>query len=211
MAIDLFVTSQLIAEQKPEVQHFFIDKYLFPNTRDKDSKINVAMSNFETLNRAGLFFPVLLQELDFLGLKVFGKRKDTLIHSDVYGLIDFLLTVAERKIGEEIDLNYQQEYCNCAIVIVGKPYKISVSTSPYIKWIEGVIRDDNVESVYLIGLAKNQDFINQVCSGLDGLTEKVAEYEGEGELHYSDASTVRRDVFVATLRSKGIPIYSGER
>ncbi len=87
---------------------------------DNSGKIRRFYDQFNTIDNYGVFYPVLLQELYFLSMKVFGGPKDDKIITEVTNLIDFLEKVASRNIGEEIPLDFTGEYCRFVIVIIGK-------------------------------------------------------------------------------------------
>lgn len=103
-ALDIFVCGKLIEEEKPAVRSVFIDEYLHPYTANPKSKIGQYVDDFASIDDGALFFPVLLQELDYLGDKVFGRRKSGVVIKEVDELIDFLKPIATRVIGEENDL-----------------------------------------------------------------------------------------------------------
>ena len=96
--IDLFVCTKLLEQEKPSILEVFLDEYLHPKTDDAKSKVALYVDDFALLDRGGLFFPVFLQELEYLGDKVFGRRRDDVIVTEVNGLISFLKPIAMRKV-----------------------------------------------------------------------------------------------------------------
>ncbi len=75
-AIDLFVTAEIFREQRPEVVDHFLEEYLHPQIDDGSARVTTLFEHFALISKAGLFFPVFLQEMDYLGRKVFGKAKN---------------------------------------------------------------------------------------------------------------------------------------
>ncbi len=133
-AIDLFVSAEIFREQKPEVVDYFLEKYLHPHIDDGSARVTDLFKRFDVISKAGLFVPVFLQEMDYLGQKVFGGRKGQEVVKEVDELVLFLETLAQRRVGDEqTDLNFSQQYCRFAIVIVGKAAKISKLVSPMLK------------------------------------------------------------------------------
>lgn len=206
-AIDLFVSAEILKEQKPEVVDHFLEEYLHPHIDDGSPKVTEYFEKFDVLSKAGLFFPVFLQEMDYLGQKVFGSRKSQQIVTEVSALIDFLKSLALRKIGDErMDLTFVQQYCRFAVVIVGKPVKLSHSISPYVKFVrEGL--EHNMETVYLIGRSDNEKPIKEVCTALSDMYDLVGEKRVSKVLVYGDEKR-KIDGFVAVLRSRTRPLYA---
>ena len=100
-AIDLYVTTRLLEREKPGVVVYFLDEYLHKNLDDPATKTAQYYDRLAKIDRGGLFYPIFLQELDFLGNKVFGKRQDDKIVAEVNSLVDFLEPIATRPIGQD--------------------------------------------------------------------------------------------------------------
>ncbi len=206
-AIDLFVTAELFKEQKPEVVDHFLEEYLHPHIDEGSGKVGAYFEQFALIAKAGLFFPVFLQEMDYLGLKVFGSRKSQEIVKEVAELIDFLENLAVRRVGDEnTDLNFVRQYCRFAVVIIGKPAKVTQSVAPYIKFIRDGL-DRNIETVYLIGRLENEERIQQVCGDLSDLYALVCSKHVSKVILYGEEKR-KIEGFVAVLRSKSRTIYA---
>jgi hypothetical protein len=210
-AIDLFVSAEIFREQKPEVVDHFLEEYLHPHMDDGSEKVAGYFEQFDLLGKAGLFFPVFLQEMDYLGQKVFGNRKNHEIIKEVQGLIDFLENIALRQVGDEqTDLSFIQRYCRFSVVIVGKPAKISQSLSPYVNFIRDGLKQHSLETVYLFGRIENEERIKLVCTELADIYDLVATKRVSKTLIYrtADGEEKRKlDGFVAVLRSRNRALY----
>jgi len=205
-AIDLFVTTEIFKEQKPEVVDHFLEEYLHPHLDDASEKVAQYFEKFDVISKAGLFFPVFLQEMDYLGQKVFGSRQSQVIVTEVKALIDFLQSLAMRKVGDErVDLNFVQQYCRFAVVIVGKPAKIIQSTSPYVNFVRGGL-ERNMETVYLIGRLENEKPIKKICGELSDMYDLVSQKRVSKVLVYGDEKR-KIEGFVAVLRSRNRALY----
>jgi hypothetical protein len=206
-AIDLFVSAEIFKEQKPEVVDHFLEEYLHPHIDDGSEKVRQYFENFDVISKGGLFFPVFLQEMDYLGQKVFGDRKSQQIVSEVSALVEFLKSLALRQVGDErTDLTFVQQYCRFAVVIVGKPITLSRSILPYVKFVrDGLER--NTETVYLIGRSDNEKPIKEICAALSDIYDLVSEKRMSKVLLYGKE---KRKVqgFVAVLRSKSRQLYA---
>lgn len=205
-AIDLFVTTELFREQKPEVVDHFLEEYLHPQIDDGSARVTSLFEKFDVISRGGLFFPVFLQEMDYLGQKVFGKGKSQDIVEEVDSLIEFLQSLALRQVGDdEVDLNFIKKYCRCAVVLIGKPLKLSQSIDPYVKFIDNGL-PENVETVYLFGRAENNKAIQQVCDRVVDKFDVVAERKLNKVLLYGEEKR-KISSFLAVLRSKRRELY----
>ena len=163
-ALDVFVSSKLLKEEKPEVVEFFLDEYLHPKTEDAKSKRAILVDDFAIIDNGGLFFPLLLQELEYLGDKVFGRRRDDHIAKEMYDVVEFLRPVAQRTVGDESDLDFDGSYCRFAIVIIGKPSKLLLSIDPYVSFIRSKLVSKGVDTIYILARSENQEKIDHICS-----------------------------------------------
>jgi hypothetical protein len=205
-AIDLFVTMEIFKSERPEVVDYFLERYLHPDMDDTSAKTSQYFDKFIPISKAGLFYPVFLQEMDYLGQKVFGARKSQQIVVEVNELIDFLEAIALRRVGDEkTELHFVQQYCRFAIVIVGKQPKLEQSTTPYVKFVQGL--DRNTETVYLIGRAENERKIQQVCAELSETYVTTAEKKLSKVILYGEEKRTING-FVAVLRSKQRELYA---
>lgn len=209
-AIDLFVTAEIFRAQRPEVVDHFLEEYLHPQIDDGSARVTSLFEQFDLISKAGLFFPVFLQEMDYLGHKVFGRARNQTVVTEVYGLIDFLEKFALRRVGdEEVDLNFVQQYCRFVVVIVGKKAKLAraaTPTAPYVKFIrDGLER--NIETVYLIGHADNENHIKQVCIELEDKYHCVCDRKFSKVLLVGEEKR-KLKTFLAVLRAKNIQLYT---
>lgn len=204
-ALDLYVCSKLLQEEKISVVDFFLREYLHPKTDQPKSKVAVLVDDYSVIDSGGLFYPLLLQELEYLGNKVFGRRRDDLVHAEVRGLIEFLKPIATRKVGEENDLEYDGQYCRFGIVMVGKPSKMMQSLEPYVGYVQKVLVDRGAETIYLLARQENKAQIDEVCRRFSNGYEVARQVQFQRHLHYEDRSELAEQ-YLAILRKKGIQI-----
>lgn len=205
-AIDLYVTTDLFRREKPSVVQHFLDEYLHPRMEDKKSKRAKYFEAFDKINEERLFYPVLVQELEFLGRKVFGGRRDDLIVSEVNELCEFLVPIAERQVGDTGDLNFDRTYCRFGLVIVGKPSKMLVSLDPYVGYIRRCLVANGIESIYVLSLWENRGAVREIVSGFLDEYDVHRRHKLERTLRYKDRK-VKRQQCLYVLRKKGVPIY----
>ncbi len=204
-ALDLFVCSKLLEAEKPSVVTVFLDEYLHPRTQATKSKVALYIDDFGVIDKSGLFFPVLVQELEFLGERVFGRRRDDRIIKEVDSLIQFLRPIATRQMGDHGDLDHDGEYCRFALVIVGKPSKLLTSIEPYVGFVKNVLSKKNVETIYVLGRLENKPKLDEICARIEDRYECMRRVQFSTFLRYSD----RRELalqYLMVLRLRGIPI-----
>jgi len=180
-SIDLFVVNKILKHEEPDIVDQFIQNFLFKMV-DSRQKISEFFEKYNCIDKAGLFFPVFIQEMTFLGEKIFGGRKDQQIIIEVNKMIDFLESYSKREIGEdEIEKNFEGNYCRFALIIIAKAKKVGIGdTGPYTRYIEDLIRR-GIENIYIVGPSKaeNLNFIGRVSqqASLDHKLEKYNEKE----------------------------------
>jgi len=163
-SIDLFVAKRLFEEEKPEVLEYFVENFLVPNT-NSSKQVADYFDKYSVIDKAGLFFPILIQELTFLGSKVFGQRKDSLIISEVKGLIDFLKNYSERELGAKIPNCFNGRYCHFGVVIIARAVNVdSGKIALFVKYLSKII-NVGIENIYMIGPDEERavKLIENVC------------------------------------------------
>lgn len=166
-SIDLFLGKKLCQREKPRVEEKFFDYYFAPKT-DASERIKELLGKYEIIDKVGMFYAVLVQELNFLGEKVFSQARSNKIVEEVTHLINFLERYANREIGDDtVKMQFEGKYCRCGIAIIAKAFKTEIGdTGPYLKYIKTLI-DRKIENIYLLGPAKelNQRFIEKIALG----------------------------------------------
>jgi len=205
-AVDLYATTNLIEREKPSVKGYFLDNYLHPELVDTNSKVARFFDAFAKIDKGGYFYPVLLQELDFLGQKIFGARKDDQIIVEVNSLIEFLEPIALRQIGEEGNLDFRQQYCRFAIMIVGRSYKLTPEGDVYVDYVRKHLIPEKIETLYMLGLWQNRHIIKSICEALSDAYDECRTRRSKVVLRYGK-ETVERDQFLIVLRMKGVKLF----
>ncbi len=208
-SLDLYVTTRIIEKEKFDVMGYFLDEYLHPRLKDAKSPRAIYYNQLSIIDQGGLFYSVLLEELHILGSKVFGKRQDDKIISEVDGLVAFLEKVSNRVVGdEEVDLNYKREYCRSAIMIVGKKARlIKEEKVPYVKYIREALFKDKVETIYVLGSLENKNIISDVCDDVSDIYSILRSRKTKRLLHYEDGSNITVDCCVFVLQQIGSSVY----
>ena len=161
-AIDLFASHKILSKENPAAVGELIDCYL--RKAMDNHKVSLLYTQFTHIDEAGLFFPIYVNELNFLGEKIFGTavKKDR-IYDEVNSLAAFLNNYSNRKLSQETISEFTGSHCRFAIRIVGKKYKVDTEGSKV--YVNNILKiHKNVETIYLLGDLKNKEFINQVVS-----------------------------------------------
>lgn len=211
-SIDLYVGKKLFEKEKPQIAEQFFEDY-FSLKAITNENIMDLVEKYEIIDKVGLFFPILVQELTFFGEKIFYKLKHEDIIKEMSDFIDFLRKYAERKIGEtQIKQNFTGIYCRCGIIIIGDKYKIGDSV-PYVNYIQKVI-NDKIENIYLIGPAKkeNIDFIREIIEEIQNKFEvyKYVDKKFKSKIKFNKDKIIDVDTYLAVLRSKKVERYISE-
>ena len=94
-SLDIFVGKKLFEKEKPTVTQQFFDDYFSPKMEKE--KVAKLVEKYNLIDKVALFFPVLVEELTFLGEKVFWNKREAQIVDEVTSLIDFLQDYANRE------------------------------------------------------------------------------------------------------------------
>ena len=205
-AIDLYVTSRIIESEKPGVLGFFLDEYLIPRTKQPEAKVSVYLDDYAIIDqKGGLFGPVYLQELKFLGEKVFGRRNESEIIGEVDSLIQFLKSVATRQVGDiKTDLKFIGPNCRMEIVIVGRPEKLDL-VERWLTYIEKALVNRGIESIYVLSRYENKEIVREICNHFED------EYRCERRVRFNRSLYHKNRIepsigYMEVLRKKEIPI-----
>ncbi len=165
-ALDLYAGYRLLQEEKPEMVDYFLEEWLHVKVGKATSKTSDYFRSYDTINDSGLLFPLYVHQLDVLGRKVFGKRKDQRIITEVDEVIDFLQAYSQRVVGkDDTRLNYSGRHCRFGIVIVGKRRKRFLGTKIYERYIRSMlVKLGGIEYIYIVGPAENRDMILDICA-----------------------------------------------
>lgn len=159
-SIDLYACYDLLKNEKADILDQFVQSFM-KEKLDND-KIASFFEKYDDIDRAGIFYPVLIQELTFLGEKVFAKKRDAnVIYEEVRNLVNYLFNYAHRKLREDTIVDFNGAYCKFAIRIIGKRFKINhLGEKTYQNNLKKIHSDN--ETLYLIGNSEYKSFMKSV-------------------------------------------------
>jgi len=162
-SIDLYSTQKIIQQENKAALNQFTNDYLIPNI-DQNEKIKEYIERFNKIETIGLYFPVLIQELTYLGNKIYLSTQTDEIIKEVEALIQFLEKWSEREIGQLTQEEFTGLFTKCSIKIVASQY--SRSNDKVDNQKGRIINSFNqgIENVYVIGNSakKNKKFVDKV-------------------------------------------------
>ncbi|HNW97991.1 MAG TPA: hypothetical protein PKK00_06235 [Bacteroidales bacterium] len=204
-SIDLYVAYKLFENQKADILDQFVSDFLRDGL-EKD-KVGQLYDNFFDIGKAGIFFPVFIQEMNFLGEKIFAKGAEKeKIYKEVTELVALLYCYANRKFDEKGANEFVGSYCKFTIRILGKKFKIdNEGKKIYINDLKKI--SSEIETIYLIGNITNKSFIKSVIneSGLDYSIYFTKEYAAI--IKDKEGQDYEVQNFLMVLRNNKIAVY----
>ncbi len=185
-SLDLFTTKKILETESKSALEQFMEDYLIPSI-DANQDIMTLIKQFSVIDEIGIFFPILIQELSYLGNKVFWEKLDPDIVNEVESLIKFLEKFAERELGSISEELFIGKYTRCAIkIIASRMVREKGELEGSKKRILSAIKK-GAESVYIIGSdsEENKEFMKDVSFAAMSADENikcVKEYSFPGKI-----------------------------
>lgn len=194
-AVELFVGYKLLGKEREDVLNSFVDSYLYPGINAKNPKISDYFDRYKNIDEFNFFIPIYLQEIIYLGEKVFGKRREDYIYKEVDDSLSFLEMYASRRIGEKVDQNcFDGNTCKFSIMIVGMKEKvIQEKHQIYIQHIRENLIPIGIETIYVLGPINNRHFIDQIAQKVQDTYKKIYSLDYESYTLRPDGT--RKPVF----------------
>lgn len=206
-AIDLFATTRILQHENPKLVSEYVDLYL-ANALEND-KVNEMYAKFDDIDKVGLFFPVFITEMTFLGEKVFGKaRNNSATYNEVNALTNFLRLFAMRRTTEQSNTNFDGTHCKFTIRIMGRRDNITNDLKTlYIDDIQRISK--NVETIYIIGHHTNRNFIDDVVKQVLSLVDYYSfnKYDFESTIKKRDGTEIRVNSHLVVLRNSYARVF----
>jgi hypothetical protein len=166
-SLDLFIGKKLFEKIKPSVleDQFFKDFFI---KELSDSRINDLVRKYNLIDKFGLFYPVFIQELNFLGIKCFENiiNNKQFIIIEANSLIDFLHKFSTRVEGETTKNIFEGKFCRCSITIISTAEdRVLEKKQKYIRHIKSLI-NKKIENIYILGpnIEENKKFVDSICN-----------------------------------------------
>lgn len=172
-SMDLFVTGRLLDLHDSALADEFYADFVVPALR-ADEDLGELVDTYRLMDKAGLFLPVLLQELSVLGSKVAVGAAAKPVEDEIRQLIRFLRERASRRLGDDsIPLDFLGHFCRFAIVLVGKREKReAASIDPYVRAINGDLAN-GCDRIYVMGENSHSSFMERIIDEITLTTNLI--------------------------------------
>lgn len=210
-SVELYVGYKMLQDENDEILDVFVDRWLYPGIEESNDKVSDYFDRYKAIDQVNFFLPIFLQELIYMGEKVFGKKRDNTVIEEVDGALQFLEIYAARKTGEKTDHPYfNGSTCRFGIMIVGMSSNIEDERYDlYLKHIREVLQPCNVETIYLIGPSKNRKFIRKVANRVSDVFSIPFARNYQGFLRDYDGDLKKVSNHLLVLRQKNRERYIG--
>lgn len=164
-SVELYVGYKMLQGLGEEAMDAFIDRWLYPGIEESNQKVSEYFDRYRTIDNAEFFVPVFLQELIYLGEKVFGRSRDDALIHEVDGALEFLEIYESRRIGEKVARPYfNGSGCRFGIMIVGvQPNIEDERHDVYLRHIRETLFPADVDTIYMIGPKQNHKFMKEIA------------------------------------------------
>lgn len=154
-ALDLFVTERLLAEADPHARTRYYSEVVTPAAA-RHSGVAQLLRQFDSIDFAGLFYPVMLQELSFSGTGPIGPSEMPVFRNEVNRFTGYLTSASQREQGDDsTPLDFSGQFFRCCITIIGKRAKAETGdVGPYLDWLDSLVTQ--YDTVYLISPSRHK-------------------------------------------------------
>lgn len=167
-SIDLFATKQILEQTSGASVEQFMTDYFLPHIEKNDS-IRELIKQYVNVEQLGIFFPILVQELSYLGHKVFLHKPSNEVIEEVKSLVKFLEDFSQREVGDITTPDtFVGKYTRCAIrIVASKQVREKGDITSHTERVSNCI-EKGYENVYLIGVdeRKNRNFMDSVADAV---------------------------------------------
>ena len=205
LSIDLFATQKILEKESANLVEQFMKDYFSPEVEKSDDLRNF-IKQYISVDKVGIFFPILVQELSYLGNKIFLDKPNAEVIEEVKSLISFLETFSKRNVGDtQTQDTFTGKYMRSAIKIVAsKNARERGDVVPHKERVSECLKN-GFENVYMIGSGGflNKRFMNKVLEAVKNdhpETENVKTYSFKG-LIYQSGTPKKVDTYLIHLRN----------
>jgi len=166
-AIDLVLLRRLSERLGRHARPVFQRHFLSPRI-DEDPRTLKLFEKLLQIDNSGTFVTIFLEELGHLGdtIYAFGQHDDKT--DQIQSFLEYLISFANREIGETISLDYWSSDLRVSIVILAKSAKAKAEgIKPYLDMIDGLTKK-GADSIYVVAYHGFYKFLRSVIQGIEG-------------------------------------------
>jgi len=165
-SIDLVVLKKLSEKLGNHGRVSFKKYFLDPQT-EIDTRINELISKLQTLDTNGFLMPIFLNELDNLSQTLFANNDNTDYSEQVLLFLEYLLTIVNREVGEEIQLEYLISPFKVSTILLARAHRADTQgLKPYLRRLK-INLDKGSESIYIISFPQAFTFFDRLLKAID--------------------------------------------
>lgn len=204
-AIDLTLLQKL-ADKLGNHGKFVFKKYFLNPELETDAEINSILIKLLKIDRYGIFTTIFLNELDHAGEGLYADSNLTDRSAELITFINFLYTISEREIGEEIELVNLSDIFKVSVILLAKSQVASKrGLIPYLRRLN-INLEKGTNSIYIIAFPQAFNFLNKFIEVIDG-NQRVT-LEKQFSTKESSYSVNKTSINIALLRRN--QIYTNE-
>ncbi|ETB63822.1 TPA: hypothetical protein DIC38_02220 [Candidatus Nomurabacteria bacterium] len=205
VSLDLFSVKLILEKASPEALEYFISSYFIPQL-NKHDKVSDFIKQYINIEKVGLFFPILVQELTFLGNTIYIEKPNEAITKEIKEFTDFLENFSKRQVGDmTLPETFTGKYIRCAVrIIATKGVREARKIEGRRKIIESWIQN-GYPNIYLVGNIDNRNFMYDIYSSVKKTFPElkiVKEYSFEAEISFQDKKKIVSDILMHLHYSK---------
>lgn len=161
-ASDLTVIRKMLEIGYHEAIDYFDCELLNP-IASADSEIDELLNNIQRIDENGMFMPILINEFSKIGRRIYPERPDECLIAESKEFLRFLNTIASKRPGEDVDLEFNREYFKVAISLAARDDTLLYRGIRV--YINQVLRELNqgIETIYVFGLGQKRKVARQVA------------------------------------------------
>lgn len=165
-SIDLTLLQKLSEKLGKHGKLTFKKYFLDPET-DSDVLINELIKKLITMDKQGFFVPIFINELELLSEGLYADNDKTDYSREVLQFIEYLLTIINREVGSEIELEYLTPPFKVSTILLAKAQRADKQgLKPYLRRLQ-INLEKGSESIYIIAFPPAFDFFERLIKTLD--------------------------------------------
>lgn len=165
-SIDLTVLKKLSDKLGTHGKVSFKRYFLDPQT-ELDEKISELIIKLQKLDENGFLIPIFLNELDNLSHGLYVNNDISDYSEQVLSFLEYLLTIIDRSVGAEIQLEYLIPPFKVSTILLAKAQRADTQgLKPYLRRLK-INLDKGSESIYIISYQAAFSFFDRLLKAID--------------------------------------------
>lgn len=164
-AIDLTVLKKFAEKLGNHAKLLYKITFLDPELVE-NPEVNSLIEQLIRIDKKGFFISIFINELNYLGEGIFANSDRGNRTDEVINFLNFLLTIAEREIGEINNLSFQSQSFGVGIILLAKSETANrKGLTPYLQRLIKHFYEGS-DSVYIVAFPKAWNFLKNLISAI---------------------------------------------